>query len=164
MEYDNKVVLDGKTYELGYPMGVVAIYQEATAAIERSRPRPIAADPPCLCGSPKSTHSGESLIRLGENQKLLCGGFRFDDPLVGDNLFRADSLMRAFPANDVARFLALLWAGLHKYDETNKQLVPPMPIGELGNIVGMAEVTQLFEKMVSTVAAYFPKAKPGPNA
>lgn len=163
MEVAGQVTIGGKSYPLTYSAAALALYQQETAAIERSRCRPAPEDPPCFCGALKSAHFGVSLIRLGEDQKLECTGFAYDDPELGDNLMRIASLNRAAPTRDPERFVCLLWAGLHTYSPDEDQLVAPMSRKKLGSLVEFGDLPALYETVVNTIASYMPKAKPLPN-
>lgn len=171
------ITLAGTNYPLGFPLGVVTIYQQMTAAIERTRhddkgchpdrspsEREGAVEGPavlCRCGATKGQHTGPSLIRLGDDQSLLCAGFRADDPALGDSLFRMGSWSKADPDYDPERFLALLWCGLHCWDATQKKFVPALSLEELSAAVDFGNITALHRKVIEAMVAYFPKAKPG---
>lgn len=158
------VTIGDKAYPLSYPMHAVVLYQRETARIERSRPRPTDPDPRCYCGFRKSTHVGPSLVRMGEDQELLCAHFREEDALVGDSLFLFDSWRRIDLNTDPERFLACLWAGLHRR-EANGRWTSPFTLDELSGQLGISINTrnvqdQIFEALV----AWMPKADKSPNA
>jgi hypothetical protein len=160
---EHQLILGGKIYPVAYPTGVLAIYQKKTGEIERSFPRAEEADPNCICGARESAHTGPSMVRGGGTEELLCSGFRKYNPHRGDSLLKIGDLMRANPGEDMERFLALVWSGLHVYDPSQRKFVEPFPYEETGNLVGFADAGAIYQKCVAAVAGCLPRAKPLPN-
>jgi hypothetical protein len=161
-----EVTIAGRACRLSYPMHAVILYRAETARIERSRPQPADPDPRCVCGAPRSTHKGASLIWLGEADKLLCSGFRKEDPLQGDSLFLAESWLRIDLNSDPERWLACLWCGMHELQADGETWKAPFTRVELEYSIGLCQETrQISDKMIEAMTAWMPKAKaPDPNA
>jgi len=154
------VVIAGESYPLAYPMRAVIQYQQETARIERSRPRPADPDPRCICGYRKSTHVGTSLIRLGDEQQLLCPRFRAEDPLLGDSLFVFENWMKIDLNIDPERWLACLHCGLHKL--VDGKWIAPMTRDQLAEKLPLSADTRVIsDLMFDALAAWMPKKQKG---
>jgi hypothetical protein len=156
-----EATIAGRVVALSYPMRAVIAYQRETARIERSRPRPEDPDPRCICGVRKSSHSGASLIRLGDQDALLCIGFRAEDALLGESLFLFESWRKIDLNIDPERWLACLWCGMHVKQPDGKTWLSPFTLEELEEKIGLCSYTRAInEKMFTALTAWFPKAKP----
>jgi hypothetical protein len=148
------VVIGGNSYVLTYGMAAVIVYKTETARIERSRPQPVVKDPKCICGEPQSRHTGPSQIILGEDEELLCWAFRLYDPLQGDSLLTRESWSRIDLDLDPERWLACLWAGLHRLvrDGSNEKWEAPMSLASLGSMIPVGpDARQLSIAMVKAL-------------
>lgn len=159
-----EIEIDGQSYPVAFPMHAVILYQRESARIERSRPTPEDPDPRCLCGFRKSTHTGPNLIRLGDNNSLLCAHFRAEDRLLGDSLFLFDSWMKIDLNIDPERWMACLWCGLHHRGQDGRWRAP-MTIDELGEKLGLnADTRKITDRMYEALTAWFSRPATGPNA
>jgi len=158
-----EVTIAGRVVALSYPMRAVIAYQRETARIERSRPRQEDPDPRCICGVLRSGHTGVSLIRLGDEEKLLCPGFRAEDQLLGDSLFVFETWRKIELNVDPERWLACLWCGLHQ-QQADGSWRAPFTLAELEAKLGVGlEPRAINERMFEALVAWMPKAKPDPN-
>jgi hypothetical protein len=161
------VTIGGNSYLLTYGMAAVIVYKAETARIERSRPQPVEKDPLCLCGERKSRHTGLSLIILGEQEDLVCWGFRLYDAVQGDSLLTAGSWKRIDLDLDPERWLACLWAGLHRLSDDGKNWEAPMSLASLGSMIPVGSGARALSlKMVEALkySSDQTKKKPDPNA
>lgn len=150
------VTIAGQSYSLSYPMRAVIQYQQETARIERRRPRPADADPRCICGFRKSSHVGPNLIRLDDQQALLCPRFRAEDPLLGDSLFLFEAWTKIDLNLDPERWLVCLWCGLHR--KVDGEWRPPFTLDELAEKVQLEPQTrEISNLMFDALAAWMPK-------
>lgn len=162
------VSLGGNSYLLGYGMAAVIVYKRETARIERSRPQLELKDPRCICGEPRSQHTGPDLIILGEDQKLLCWSFRLYDPVEGDSLLSAESWKRIDLDLDPERWLACLWAGLHRLSQDGTKWEAPMTLAALGSMIPVGAGTRTLSVRMVQALKYSSlqprKDEPDPNA
>lgn len=147
------VTIGGNSYVLTYGMAAVVVYKTETARIERSRPRPEEKDPACICGAKRSLHTGPDLIVLGEEDNLLCFHFRLYDPLQGDSLLTSASWKRIDLDLDPERWLACLWAGLHRLTSDGQRWEAPMSLASLGSMIPVGPgARELSMKMVEALS------------
>lgn len=78
--------------------------------------------------------------------------------LSGDNLFDGECWKKIAPLEDPERFIACLWAGLHRFED-GKWMVP-FSREQLEMLVDFQNVTPTCEAVALALASYFPKAKP----
>jgi len=158
-----EIKIAGRVCRLSYPMRAVIQYQAETARIERNRPRLEDPDPRCLCGARKSQHRGPTLIRLGEDDALLCPRFRVEDRLLGDSLFTPESWLKIDLNIDPERWLVCLWCGMHEQQPDGKW-IPPFTLAELETKLGLSADTRQFnDPMFEAMTSWMPKAKKIPN-
>ncbi len=158
-----EITIAGRSCRLSYPMRAVIQYQAETARIERSRPRPEDADPRCLCGARKSQHKGPGLIRVGEDERLLCARFRPEDRMLGDSLFVAETWLKIDLNVDPERWLACLWCGIHERQADGKWRAP-FTLAELEEKLGLSgETRQYTDSIFEALTAWMPKAEKDPN-
>jgi hypothetical protein len=160
------VTIAGVEYPITYGMAAVIAYKAETARIERSRPQAAESDPSCLCGKKKSLHSGPSLT-IVEDNAIICY-FRRYDPRHGDSLTLSESWKRIDLDQDPERWLACLWAGLHRLSKDGTKWEAPFSLVELGTKLPLdADLRDISLKMVLalTASAAKPRKKDkSPNA
>src|ERR1700733_2382313 len=83
---------------------------------------------------------------------------------TGDSLFNPDSWKKIDLAEDPARWLACLWAGLHRVN-AEKKWESPFTLSELEALVDFGNAGEISVAMSKALAASMPKKKePDPNA
>jgi hypothetical protein len=162
------VLLGGNSYVLTYGMAAVIVYKAETARIERSRPQPVETDPLCLCGERESKHTGPSSTILNEQGEIVCWGFRLYDAVQGDSLLTSTSWKRIDLDLDPERWLACLWASLHRLSDDGKNWVAPMSLASLGSMIpvgaGARELSLKMLKALKYSSDQTRKKTPDPNA
>jgi hypothetical protein len=160
------VTIAGVEYPLTYGMAAVIAYKLETARIERSRPQVEDPDPMCLCGERKSRHSGPSLT-IVENDVITCY-FRRYDPRQGDSLTVGESWKRIDLDVDPERWLACLWAGMHRLSKDGTKWESPLSLAELGTKLpvgaGTRDISLTMVRALNASSAKVPKKDPRPNA
>jgi hypothetical protein len=161
------VVIGGNSYPLIYGMAAVIVYQAETARIERSRPHPEEKDPSCLCGKRESQHTGPSRT-ISVNDQIECWGFRLYVPINGDSLLTPETWKRIDLDLDPERWLACLWAGLHRLSNDGLKSEPPMSLASLAAMIPVgASARALSVKMVEALkysSSQPPREDASPNA
>jgi hypothetical protein len=88
---------------------------------------------------------------------------------TGDSLFDPKNWPKIDLQTDPERWMACLWAGLHR-QQTDKSWKSPFSLDELGGLINFdfAETTAITVQIGKALAAYMPKPKPvepdAPNA
>jgi hypothetical protein len=81
--------------------------------------------------------------------------------LTGDNLFQGGCWQKIAPMEDPERFIACLWAGLHRYDWEKQAWVEPFTREQLQALVDFGNVNPACEAITKALTSFFPKAKDG---
>jgi hypothetical protein len=102
------------------------------------------------------------LVSLGGREYPLDFSFHaviLYKQLTGDNLFDGDCWKKIAPLEDPERFIACLWAGLHKYDDAGETWIVPFTRAQLERMIDFANVTPAVNAVALALASYFPKAE-----
>jgi hypothetical protein len=108
------------------------------------------------------------MVKLGDKEYPLnfpMGVVLLYKQRTGDNLCQTDTWHKIAPAEDPDRFLACLWAGLHRYDPASKKFVEVLSYDDLGALIQIWEAAEITVALAKALTLHFPteKKEPDPN-